>query len=87
MAMLLLGNVIQIFEGFTYEREWLDPTGRHWALEFTAHINNYNLKGIDLITLGPDGKIKLMEILIRPLNALKELQIQMGQRLGLIKAK
>jgi hypothetical protein len=48
-------------------REWID--GKDWALEFSGKIDDIEFKGIDLITLGEDNKIKLIEVMLRPPNA------------------
>ena len=79
-AFIILSTVIEVFEDFTYHREWL--MGDEWALEFSARIGDKQLKGIDLITFDESGKIVRFEVLIRPLNGLQALGMEMGQRLA-----
>ena len=45
----LLGLILQTVEGFTYHREWMD--GAELALEFTGHVGELELQGIDLVSL------------------------------------
>lgn len=78
-AMLLLGNVIEIFENFEYHREWID--GDNWALEFSANIGELSLKGVDLMHV-EDGVITELEVLIRPPSAVEALKVEMGKRLA-----
>lgn len=79
-AFIILSTVIEVFEDFTYHREWL--MGDEWALEFSARIGDKQLKGLDLITLDESGKIVRFEVLIRPLNGLQALGMEMGRRLA-----
>lgn len=79
-AFIILSTVIEVFEEFTYHREWL--MGNDWALEFSARVGEKEIKGIDLITFDEAGKIVRFEVLIRPLNGLQALGMEMGQRLA-----
>ncbi|MCA9965734.1 MAG: nuclear transport factor 2 family protein [Anaerolineales bacterium] len=79
-AFIILSTVIEVFEDFTYHREWL--MGDEWALEFSARIGDKQLKGVDLVTFDESGKIVRFEVLIRPLNGLQALGMEMGQRLA-----
>ncbi len=78
-AFFILMNVIEIFQDFTYHREWVD--GDNMALEFSAHTNGKSLKGMDLIHWPIGGQIEKFEVLIRPANALMALGEQMSARL------
>ena len=79
-VFVLLSNVIEIFEGFTYHREI--SSGNIWALEFSANIGDLSLKGIDLIEFNADGKIQKFEVFIRPANALLAVGEEMRRRLA-----
>ena len=81
---LVLGTVIQLFEDFQYHREWImqDEAGEQWALEFSAHMGEVQLKGLDLIRWNADGLIQEFEVMIRPLNALTVVGQEMGKRLA-----
>lgn len=77
-AYFILSNVIDIFEDFTYHRQWVE--GDDIALEFSAQVDGKSLKGIDLICWPVGGKITDFEVLIRPANALMTLGGHMSAR-------
>jgi hypothetical protein len=79
-AFVILSNVIEIFEEFTYHREII--SGNIWALEFSANIGDLSLKGIDLIEFNAEGKIQKFEVFIRPANALLAVGEAMRRRLA-----
>jgi hypothetical protein len=68
----LLGIVIQTIENFTYQREW--QNGRELALEFTGHVGEVELQGIDLITLDEHFAIRNLDVLMRPVNGVIRLR-------------
>ncbi len=72
----LLGLIIHTIEAFAYHREWHDDSRGEGeiALEFRGHVGAMNLQGIDLITLNERGKLKNLDVMIRPMNALSALQ-------------
>ena len=67
----LLGIIIHTIEGFTYHREWIRDA--ELALEFRGTVSGLELQGIDLITIGADGRLVGIDVMIRPVNALQEL--------------
>jgi hypothetical protein len=80
-AILVLTTVAQIFENFRYHREFV--AGSHdAALEFSANIGKWQLKGIDLIKFNAAGEIIEFEVMIRPIKALQVLGEEMGNRIG-----
>jgi len=68
----LLGRIARTIEDFTYHREWRD--GDELALEFTGHVGELELQGIDLITLDETGLIRNLDVLMRPVNAVLALR-------------
>ena len=68
----LLGLIVQTIDGFTYHREWID--GRELALEFTGTVGKLELQGIDLISLDTGGRIRNLDVLMRPVNAVLALR-------------
>ncbi len=68
----LLGLIVSTIEDFTYHRQWV--AGAEIALEFTGHVGDHQLQGIDLITLDASGKICNLDVLIRPINSLLALR-------------
>lgn len=80
-SVLILTNVIQIFENFRYHRTFV--AGPHdVALEFSANIGGLDLKGIDLIKFNAAGEIIEFEVMIRPLKALQALGARMNERIA-----
>src|SRR3984893_10800707 len=68
-TMLVLTTVVQIFENFRYHRAFVG--GPHdAALEFSANIGQWQLKGIDLIQFNAAGEMTEFEVMIRPIKAL-----------------
>ena len=63
----LLGIVIHTIEDFTYHREWQE--GNELALEFTGHVGDLELQGVDLITLDDRFVIRNLDVVMRPVNA------------------
>lgn len=78
----VLSTVIQVFEDFRYHRELVSDDGLNVVLEFSAHVGDKNLKGIDLIRFDEDGKIVEFEVMVRPLSGLQALGAEMGRRLA-----
>jgi hypothetical protein len=80
-SVLILSTVVQIFENFRYHRTFI--SGSHdVALEFSANIGDLQLKGIDLVKFGPDGKIVEFEVMIRPFKALQALSERLSVQIG-----
>ncbi len=72
----LLGLIIHTIEDFTYHREWHAAAGdaREIALEFHGHVGGLNLQGVDLVTLDDEGRLRNLDVMIRPMNALEKLR-------------
>ena len=68
----LLGLIIQTIEDFTYHREWCE--GGEYALEFTGHMGEHEVQGIDLISVDEQGVIRGFDVLMRPVNSVIELR-------------
>jgi hypothetical protein len=80
-TLLVLTTVVQIFENFRYHRSFVG--GAHdAALEFSANIGKWQLKGIDLIKFDETGEMIEFEVMIRPIKALAALGEEMGNRIG-----
>lgn len=80
--MLILGTVMQVFENFTYHREFASADGLNVVLEFSANVGDRELKGIDMIRFDESGKIVEFEVMVRPFSGLQALGTEMGKRLG-----
>ena len=80
-SVLILTNVIQIFENFRYHRTLVGGP-YDVALEFSANIGELDLKGIDLIKFNTAGEIIEFEVMIRPIKALQTLGARMNERIA-----
>jgi len=80
--LLVLGTVLNVFEDFTYHREFLSLDGRSVILEFSARVGDKRLKGVDIFRFNEDGLIVEMEVMVRPGNALMALGQAMAERAG-----
>ena len=52
------------------------------ALEFSANIGKWQLKGVDLIKFSETGEMLEFEVMVRPIKALQALGEEMGNRIG-----
>ena len=86
-VILILSTVIDVFEDFTYHRQLATADGLSVVLEFSAHIGEKKLKGIDLIRFDEAGKIVDFEVMVRPMSGLAALGEEMGKRLGHLLSK
>lgn len=82
VTALILGTVINVFEGFTYHRELASADGLSVVLEFSATVAGKQLKGIDMIRFDDGGKIVEFEVMVRPMSGLQALGDEMGRRLA-----
>ena len=82
VVFFILTNVIQIFENFTYHREFYSEDGLNVVLEFSANVGEKKLKGIDMIQFNEQGQIIDFEVMLRPKSGLEALAAQMGQRMA-----
>ena len=82
VVFFILTNVIQIFENFTYHREFYTEDQQSVVLEFSADVGDKQLKGIDMIRFNAQGQIVEFEVMIRSLSGLQALGAQMGQRMS-----
>ena len=81
-VMLILSNVIQVFEDFAYHRQLVSDDGLSVVLEFSARVGERELKGIDLVRFDTDGLIVDFEVMVRPMSGLQALGDQMARRLA-----
>ncbi|MFC1394415.1 nuclear transport factor 2 family protein [Acinetobacter junii] len=82
VVFFILTNVIQVFQDFTYHREFFTEDGENVVLEFSANVSGKSLKGIDMIRFNNRGQIIDFEVMIRPMSGLAVLAEQMGQRIA-----
>lgn len=80
--VMAIETVNTVLEDFACHREFATADGRSVVIEFSARLGDKQLKGIDMIRFGDDGRIVDFEVMVRPLNALKLLGEAMSARLG-----
>jgi hypothetical protein len=80
--LMALRTVITLFQDFTYHRQFSSDDGLNVVLEFSAAVQDKQLKGIDMIRFDETGQIVEFEVMIRPFNALQTLGAEMGARLA-----
>lgn len=82
VVFFILSNVIQIFENFTYHREFYSEDQQSAVLEFSANVGEKKLKGIDMIRFNEQGQMIDFEVMLRPKSGLEALAVQMSQRMS-----
>ena len=81
-VIFILRTVFGIFRNFSYHRQLFSDDGLSVVLEFSAEVEGKQLKGIDLIRFDEQGRIADFEVMIRPLNGLQALGVEMGKRVA-----
>lgn len=76
---MLLGEVIQVFQDFRYTDH--TETGDTATLAFSARAGDRELDGIDLLRFDSDGKIREMQVYVRPMSGMHALAEEMKARL------
>ncbi len=79
VTTMLLSNVIEVFEDFTYT-DTLDM-GDRLGLVFSAKVGDRQLQGWDYITLDEDGLATEFTVMLRPLSGLTAVAQAMQARL------
>jgi hypothetical protein len=81
MAMLVLANVIEVFEDFRYLDE-VHGDGTV-VLRFAAKVEGkFEIEGVDYLTLDADNRVTDLTVFLRPLKAVNAFNEQMSARLG-----
>jgi hypothetical protein len=81
MSMMVLANVIQVFEDFRYLDE-VHGDGTV-VLRFAAKVDGkFEIEGIDYLTLDEEGRVTDLTVFLRPQKAVQAFNEQMVARLG-----
>ena len=72
---MLLGAIVQVFEGFRYLEHVED--GDTAVLMFEAMAGDRELQGVDILKFGDDGRIVEMTVMLRPMSGL----VAVGERM------
>ncbi len=76
----ILRHVLEVLEDFRYTDE-LHGEGTH-GLVFAAHVGDKEVQGWDYLTVGDDGLVTELVVMIRPLSGLIAVAEAMGARLA-----
>ena len=76
---MLLGAVVQVFEGFRYIDQV--ESGDSAVLVFEARVGEREVQGVDILRFGPDGLIVEMTVMVRPMSGMHALAERMQQML------
>jgi hypothetical protein len=81
MSMVVLANVIEVFEDFRYLDE-VHGDGTV-VLRFAAKVDDkFEIEGIDYLTLDEDGRVTDLTVFLRPQKAVQAFNERMVARLG-----
>ena len=75
---MLLAAVSQVFEDFRYTDQV--ETGDAAALAFSARVGDRELDGIDFLHFDSDGRIRQMEVFVRPMSGVNALAEAMAKK-------
>ncbi len=84
----ILQGIPVVIENFHYERTW--ATGQEAIMEFKGNVCEIQVHGLDIFTVGDDGRASELTVFIRPakgLQALGEAEDKMVEFFGKPPAK
>jgi hypothetical protein len=77
-----LSSAVTVLGGpsFSFVGEWRSDIGA--VAEFEGEIDGIRINGVDMITVGDDGRITHFKVMVRPLKAINLLHRLMGEQLA-----
>jgi hypothetical protein len=75
----VLAAVLDTFSDFVYVDELSSPEGTH-ALIFRARVGERSVEGLDHLRTGPDGLVRELTVMLRPLSAVIAMAEAMGPK-------
>ncbi len=78
-TMRYLKSAVRVFNDFTYQRQFISDDSV--TLEFSAHVGELQVKGVDLLQFDQEGRIIDFEVMVRPANGLQALGAAMVEQL------
>ncbi len=79
LIRLVLGNVMEVFEDFSYVNELAGNDSL--ALIFRAQVGGFEIQGLDLLSFNEQGEIVEFTVMVRPEKAATEMHKQMIERM------
>lgn len=80
--VLILSTVLDLFEDFTYHREFITDDETSAVLEFSARIGERQIDGADFIAFDAEGLITEFKVMVRPMTSLETLAAAMKARIA-----
>lgn len=86
-TMLVLAAATEVFGALEYTHAYLDATDGI-TLQFSTTVvgddgRRLEVEGVDVLRLGPDGRVESLTVMLRPLSALQAMATRMREQLGL----
>lgn len=69
--LMVLQSIPVVIEGFHYERRWI--SGNEAIMEFKGKVGEIVVHGLDIFTIGADGRAHELTVFIRPTRGLQAL--------------
>lgn len=83
IVKLILQGIPTLIENFHYERTW--AAGSEAIMEFRGSVGKWTVHGLDIFTVGDDGRASELTVFVRPpkgLAALGEAEDKFSQSFG-----
>jgi ketosteroid isomerase-like protein len=80
LVAAFLQQAVHALSDFRYHRTFVGGDS-DVVLEFSAVVDGKQLKGIDMIHFGADGRIEEFEVMVRPASGLQALGAEMQRRM------
>ncbi|MBE0546736.1 MAG: hypothetical protein IH627_03565 [Rubrivivax sp.] len=71
VVKLILQGIPMVIKNFHYERTW--PAGDEAIMEFKGHVGRWVVHGLDIFTVGDDGRATELTVFVRPPKGLEAL--------------
>lgn len=71
IVKLILRGIPILIENFHYERTW--PAGNEAIMEFKGNVGKWAVHGIDIFSVGDDGRAYELTVFVRPPKGLEAL--------------
>jgi hypothetical protein len=71
VVKLILQGIPRVIENFHYERTW--AAGDEAIMEFKGNVGKWVLHGLDIFTVGEDGRASELTVFVRPPRGLEAL--------------
>lgn len=73
--LVLLGAVVRVFEDFRYVEQVEE--GNTAVLVFEARVDDRDVQGVDILRFGPDGRVRELVVMVRPMSGMHALAERM----------